>query len=53
MHVDRRCRQVRNRLSAPANNLNQVVIDNDGSSSSSDGESDESGYFSTDDMFLE
>ena len=52
MLEDGRCRPVRSRISALPNNLKQPVVDNDGFSSSSNGESDESEYFSSDDMFL-
>ena len=53
MLVDGRCRPVRNKLSALPNNVKQPVVDIDGFSSSSDGESDESECFSLGDMFLE
>ena len=62
MLVDGRCHSVRNRLSALPNNVIQPVVDIDGFSSSSNGESDESECFSSDDesecfssdnMFLE
>ena len=52
MLVNGRCRPVRNRLSALPNNLKQPVVNIDGFSSSSDGESDESESFISD-MFLE
>ena len=53
MLVDGRCRPVRIKLSALPINLKEPVVDIDGLSSSSDGESDESKYFSLDNMFLE
>ena len=53
MLVDGHCRPVRNRLSASPNNAKQPVVDIDGFSLSSDGESDESECFSWDNMFLE
>ena len=53
MFVDGRCRPVRNSLCAFPNNVKQPVIDIDGFSSSSDGESYDSECFSSDNMFLE
>ena len=53
MLVDGRCCPVRIKLSALPINLKKPVVDIDGFSSSSDGESDESKYFSLDVMFLE
>ena len=53
MLVDGRCRPVRNRLSALPNNIRRPVIDIDSFNSSSDGDSDESECFSSDDMFSE
>ena len=51
--VDGRCCLVKNRLSAFPNNAKHLVVDIDGFSSSSNGESDESECFSSDNMFLE
>ena len=53
MLVDGHCRPVRNRSSTLSNNVKEPVVDIDGFSSSSDGESDESECFSSDDMVLE
>ena len=53
MLVDGRSCPVRNRLSALPNNVKQSVVDIDGSSLSSNGESDDSECFSSDHMFLE
>ena len=53
MLVDGHCRPVRNRLSALSNSAEQPVVNIDGFSSSSEGESDQSECFSSGDMFLE
>ena len=50
MLVDGRCRPVRNRLPALPNNLKQPVVDIYGFSLSSNGESDDSECFSSDDF---
>ena len=47
------CLPGRNRSCAPPNNAKQSVVDIDGFSSASDGESDESECFSLEDVFLE
>ena len=47
------CLPVRNRSSAFPNNAEQSVVDIDGFSSASDGESDERECFSLEDVFLE
>ena len=53
MLVDGRCRPIRNRLPPLLNNVKRLVVDINGFTLSSDGESHESECFGLGDMFLE